>query len=95
MKHIKKFNELSSLGSLIGKGAGLVSNAFSKISLDLSNKKDTDLGREILNHINNMPRVYNRSGVKDETTINKSNKPSGLTICITLKVRNRNSNKPN
>ena len=73
MKHIKKFNELSSLGSLIGKGAGLVSNAFSKISLDISNKKDTDLGREILNHINNMPRVYNRSGAKDETTINQSN----------------------
>ena len=74
MKHIKKFNELSSLGSLIGKGVGLISRSIPKVSiLDKFNKKDRDLGKEILDHINNMSRVYNRSGAYDETTINQSN----------------------
>ena len=59
---------------MIGKGAGLIRNALPKVSiLDRFNKKDTDLGEEILNHINNMPRAYNRSGAKDETTINQAN----------------------
>jgi hypothetical protein len=75
MQHIKRFNELfSTIGSLIGKGSALVSGITPKISiLDKFNKKDRDLGKEILNHINNMSREYNRSGVYNPATINQSN----------------------
>ncbi len=75
MKHIKKFNEIfSTIGSLIGKGSGLIGDVLPKTSiLDKFNKKDRDLGKEILNHINNMSREYNRSGAYNPSTINQSN----------------------
>ena len=75
MKHIKKFNELfSTIGSLVGKGAGVINRAVPKISIvDKLYKEDRDLGKTILKHIQDMPSVYNKSGVYDETTINQSN----------------------
>jgi hypothetical protein len=75
MKHIKKFNELfSSLGSLVGKGAGIIGSVMPKVSIiDKFYKEDRDLGKVILDHIDNMPKIYNRTGVYDETTINQAN----------------------
>lgn len=73
MKHIKKFNEIfSTLGSLVGKGAGIVSKNAPKISIsNKEEKKDDDLGKEILIHLTTMSTDYNRSDDYDEKTINK------------------------
>ena len=75
MKHIKKFNELlSTLGSLVGKGSGIIGSVMPKVSIiDKFYKEDRDLGKVILEHINNMSKNYNRTGVYDETTINQAN----------------------
>lgn len=75
MKHIKRFDEVfSSLGSLVGKGAAMIASTVPKVSIvDKFFKEDRDLGKVILKHIEGMSKNYNRSGVYDETTINKSN----------------------
>jgi hypothetical protein len=74
MKHIKKFEVFSSLSSLVGKGAGIISNAIPKISIiDKFFKEDRDLGKVILEHLENMSTNYNRSGAYDETTVNQAN----------------------
>lgn len=74
MKHIQKFEVFSSLGSLVGKGAGIIGSVMPKISIiDKFFKEDRDLGKVILEHIKNMSRVYNRAGNYVPSTINKAN----------------------
>ena len=75
MKHIRKFNEIfSTLSSLVGKGAGVAAQSIPKLSMTSEkDKKDTDLGEEILNHLNAMSTDYNRSGDYNEKTVNKLN----------------------
>ena len=75
MKHVKSYNEIfSTIGGLLGKGSGKVNQVLPKVSItNKSDKKDNDLGDEILDHLKAMSTDYNRSGNYDEKTINKTN----------------------
>ncbi len=76
MRHLKTFesfkkNEIfSTIGSAIGKGVGHISNMIPKMGD--SKGKDEDLGQEVLSHLEEMSRNYNRSGNYNPSTINKA-----------------------
>lgn len=74
MEHIKTYEIFSELGSLLGKGAGKLNSMLPKINIQSRGEvEDADLGREILEYLENMSRSYNRSGNFDPNTVMKVN----------------------